>query len=232
MKSFACAFAAVVLLAFPATGEERLVLPGVARANGIGGSRFVSTAWLHNPSDSPLSVDLALVAAAGPAGTSRVVLAPRQTLRLDDPVSTLFGLESAAGFLSARADRPFLLRGVTANVADPKGTYGLALPAHRELEALRPGETGTVPWLTHTAAAGTGFRTNVAVALLDPGTEVLVTGIEDPDSRAHSGNESIHLGELRRAMFAEALERNDRERRVCREGLGVHRDGNRQLIIG
>ncbi|MBK9967609.1 MAG: carboxylesterase family protein [Holophagales bacterium] len=179
MKSFARALAAVVLLAFRATGEERLVLPGVARANGIGGSRFVSTAWLHNPSDSPLSVDLALVAAAGPAGTSRVVLAPRQTLRLDDPVSTLFGLESAAGFLSARADRPFLLRGVTANVADPKGTYGLALPAHRELEALRPGETGTVPWLTHTAAAGTGFRTNVAVALLDPGTEVLVTLVDD-----------------------------------------------------
>ncbi len=179
MKSLGWALSAVVLLAFPATGEERLVLPGVARANGVGGSRFVSTAWLHNPSDSPLAVDLALVAATGPAGTSHVVLAPRQTLRLDDPVSTLFGLESAAGFLSARADRPFLLRGVTANVADPKGTYGLALPALREVEALRPGETGTVPWLTHTAAAGTGFRTNVAVALLDPGTEVHVTLVDD-----------------------------------------------------
>lgn len=38
-----------------------------------------------------------------------------------------------------------------------------------------------------------------------PEAEVLVTGIEDPDSRAHSGNESIHLEVLRRAMFAEAL---------------------------
>ena len=32
-----------------------------------------------------------------------------------------------------------------------------------------------------------------------------MTGIEDPDTRAHSGNESIHLGELRNAILAEAL---------------------------
>ncbi|MBI5446692.1 MAG: hypothetical protein HY900_36420, partial [Deltaproteobacteria bacterium] len=157
-----CGCAAVLLLALRAMGEERLVLPGVARANGAFGSRFVSTAWLHNPSDSQLAIDLALVAATGPAGTARLVLEPRQTRRLVDPVASLFGLDSAAGTLTARADRAFLLRGVTANVANPRGTYGLALPALREAEALRPGETGIVPWLTHTAAAGTGFRTNVA----------------------------------------------------------------------
>ncbi|MDR0433052.1 MAG: dipeptidase [Bifidobacteriaceae bacterium] len=38
-----------------------------------------------------------------------------------------------------------------------------------------------------------------------PGIQVLLTGVEDPDSRAHSGNESVHLGELRRAVLAEAL---------------------------
>ena len=172
-------FAAVLLLAFRAMGEERLVLPGVARANGAFGSRFVSTAWLHNPSDSQLAIDLALVAATGPAGTARLVLGPRETRRVEDPVGSLFGLDSAAGTLTARADRAFLLRGVTANVANPRGTYGLALPALREAEALRPGETGIVPWLTHTAAAGTGFRTNVAVALLEPGSEVLVSIVDD-----------------------------------------------------
>ena len=170
---------AVLLFALEAAGEERLVLPGVVRASGIGGSRFVSTAWLHNPSDSQLAVDLALVASTGPAGTARLVLDPRQTLRVDDPVASLFGLDSAAGALTARADRPFLLRGVTANVADPLGTYGLALPALRESDALKPGETGIVPWLTHTLAAATGFRTNVAVALLEPGTEALVTIVDD-----------------------------------------------------
>lgn len=38
-----------------------------------------------------------------------------------------------------------------------------------------------------------------------PRAEILVTGVEDPDSRAHSPNESVHVGALRRAMLAEAL---------------------------
>lgn len=179
MKSSRYTLAAVLFLSFRATGEERLVLPGVVRANGIGGSRFVSTAWLHNASDAPLAVDLELVAATGSAGTAHLVLGPRQTLRAEDPVAALFGLDAAAGALVARAAGPLLLRGVTANVADPRGTYGLALPAVRESEALKLGETGIVPWLSHTAVAGTGFRTNVAVALLSPGSEVLLTVVDD-----------------------------------------------------
>lgn len=43
------------------------------------------------------------------------------------------------------------------------------------------------------------------LAQVFPDAEILVTGIEDPDTRAHSGNESIHLGELRNAILAEAL---------------------------
>jgi len=38
-----------------------------------------------------------------------------------------------------------------------------------------------------------------------PAATVLVTGVEDPDTRAHGTNESVHLGELRRACLAEAL---------------------------
>jgi acetylornithine deacetylase/succinyl-diaminopimelate desuccinylase-like protein len=38
-----------------------------------------------------------------------------------------------------------------------------------------------------------------------PEAAVLVTGVEDPDSRAHGPNESLHLGEFARACFAEAL---------------------------
>ncbi|NJC70814.1 dipeptidase [Planosporangium thailandense] len=40
---------------------------------------------------------------------------------------------------------------------------------------------------------------------LFPGAEVLVVGVEDPDSRAHGPNESLHLGEFARGCLAEAL---------------------------
>jgi len=38
-----------------------------------------------------------------------------------------------------------------------------------------------------------------------PAAQILVTGIEDPGSRAHSPNESLHLGVFQRAILSEAL---------------------------
>lgn len=38
-----------------------------------------------------------------------------------------------------------------------------------------------------------------------PGAQILVTGVEDPHSRAHSPNESLHLETFRHAVAAEAL---------------------------
>ncbi|HEY5222078.1 MAG TPA: dipeptidase [Microbacteriaceae bacterium] len=38
-----------------------------------------------------------------------------------------------------------------------------------------------------------------------PDAQIVVTGVEDPDTRAHSPNESLHLGVFKRAILTEAL---------------------------
>ena len=54
------------------------------------------------------------------------------------------------------------------------------------------GAGGSIPFVT-------------AYAGLFPDAEILVTGVEDPDTRAHGANESLHLATFARACLAEAL---------------------------
>jgi acetylornithine deacetylase/succinyl-diaminopimelate desuccinylase-like protein len=62
-------------------------------------------------------------------------------------------------------------------------------------------------WGVHPVEIGVGgsisFVTTMAGAF--PEAEILITGIEDPDTRAHGANESLHLAEFERACVAEAL---------------------------
>jgi acetylornithine deacetylase/succinyl-diaminopimelate desuccinylase-like protein len=58
--------------------------------------------------------------------------------------------------------------------------------------AIDAGVGGSIPFIAEFAKAY-------------PDAKILVTGVEDPDTQAHSINESLHLGVLERAATAEAL---------------------------
>lgn len=62
-------------------------------------------------------------------------------------------------------------------------------------------------WGTDPVDIGVGGSIPFIADLLEvfPDAAILVTGVEDPDSRAHGANESVHLGELEKVVLAEAL---------------------------
>lgn len=58
-------------------------------------------------------------------------------------------------------------------------------------EPIDIGQGGSIPFLAD-------------VARIFPGAEILVTGVEDPETNAHSENESLHLGEFENVCVGEA----------------------------
>jgi cysteinylglycine-S-conjugate dipeptidase len=62
-------------------------------------------------------------------------------------------------------------------------------------------------WGTPAVEIGVGGSIPFIAAFAEvfPEAEILITGVEDPDSRAHGANESLHLGVFERACLAETL---------------------------
>jgi cysteinylglycine-S-conjugate dipeptidase len=62
-------------------------------------------------------------------------------------------------------------------------------------------------WGTAAVDIGVGGSISLVTAFAEsvPGAEILITGVEDPDTRAHGPNESLHLGVFERACLAETL---------------------------
>jgi len=70
------------------------------------------------------------------------------------------------------------------------------------LDALRDAWDGQEP-VTIGVGGSIPFVVDFATAFSD--AAMLVTGVQDPDTRAHSADESLHLGEWRRACLATAF---------------------------
>jgi len=75
-------------------------------------------------------------------------------------------------------------------------------PAHAAARAAMTEAWGTAPV---DIGVGGSIEFVSVIARRFPDAELLVTGVEDPDTRAPGANESLHLGEFARACLAEAL---------------------------
>jgi acetylornithine deacetylase/succinyl-diaminopimelate desuccinylase-like protein len=79
------------------------------------------------------------------------------------------------------------------DAAAPAATAALA--GMREAYGVEPVVTGVGGSIPFVAELVRSF----------PAAQILITGVEDPASRAHSPDESLHLETFRKAVLAEAL---------------------------
>ncbi|MFD2792310.1 dipeptidase [Promicromonospora vindobonensis] len=165
----------------------------------LAGTGTVSGRLWAKPALSVIGMDVTSVAAASntlaPSCTAKISLrlAPGQ-----DPVAAD---EALAAHVAKHA--PF-----GAQVTWRTGEQGKAFLAPGDSAAMRAARAAfTEAWGTAPVDVGMGGSIPFIADLLEvfPEAAILVTGVEDPDSRAHGANESVHLGELQKVVLAEAL---------------------------
>ncbi len=141
---------------------QRLVIPAVARTDGANLSSWRSELIVHNPDGEPLRLTVLFApSGGGPELVRAIELRPREIVRLEDVLGTLFSLSAASGALTLV---PPLGRSVNATsrtatrATDGNGSYGTTVPA---LDALTA--TSSVPATLSAALLGQGFRTNAVL---------------------------------------------------------------------
>ncbi|WP_105567447.1 dipeptidase [Microbacterium halophytorum] len=175
--------------------DEAGLLDGVSPA---GSGTILSRIW-NKPSITVTGIDHTSVAAASNT------LAPEITVVVSCRVAP--GQSSDEAYRAIRThlenSAPFGAQLEFSEVDNGDGflvdTSGWAVTAAREAMAdgygrapVDYGVGGSIPFVSDLAARY-------------PGVQILVTGIEDPHSRAHSPNESLHLDTFRRAIVSETL---------------------------
>jgi acetylornithine deacetylase/succinyl-diaminopimelate desuccinylase-like protein len=177
-----------------ALAKESGLLPGVERI----GSKTVTQQIWGEPAVTIIGLDFPSVAVS--SNTAQPAVTARVSLRLapsEDPVT---GLKLLRDHLLQHA--PYGAKVEFGHSEQGPGYFAkngwASRLTHEILSAVWPqksvdiGVGGSIPFIAHFAQAF-------------PDAEILVTGVEDPDSRAHSPNESQHLPTLERAIHAETL---------------------------
>ena len=180
-------------------------------------------------SDSQLREEAGLL-----EGVTRMGTKPIAQQMWGEPAVTVIGIDAPSVAVSSNTALPEASARVSLRLApseDPEHALGL-LRSHLEKHApfgaviefghseQGPGFLAKDGWassLTHQILSAVWPEPSVDIGVggsipfiskfseLFPEAQILVTGVEDPDSRAHSPNESQHLPTLMRAITAETL---------------------------
>jgi acetylornithine deacetylase/succinyl-diaminopimelate desuccinylase-like protein len=164
----------------------------------IGTGGLTSRMWTK-PAVTITGIDAPTVAEA--SNTLLPVVRAKFTMRIAPGQDSDAAMKAVAGHLAANA--PF-----GASVEVSEGEAGSAFAADVEGPVYGVARAALeAAWGRAPVQIGIGGSIPFIADLLEvyPEATVLVTGVEDPDSRAHGADESLHLGEFERAILAEAL---------------------------
>ena len=175
--------------------DESALLDGVSP---VGRGTILSRLW-YQPAITITGIDAPSVRDASNTLSPRVSV--KVSMRIAPGQDAQVAYEALAGhlrdnapfgahleFSDANTGSPFLVDTSGWAVADAKAAMAEAWG----VEAVETGIGGSIPFIAD-------------LVEVFPEAQVLVTGVEDPDSRAHSPNESLHLGVFHRAILTEAV---------------------------
>jgi acetylornithine deacetylase/succinyl-diaminopimelate desuccinylase-like protein len=170
------------------------LLPGVERL----GTKTVTQQIWGEPAVTVIGLDLPAVDVA--SNTAQPAVRAKISLRLAPSQSPRSGLEALKDHLTRH--KPF-----GAELEFGRHETGPGYLAKDGWAAKLAHEAFSAAWPNPSVNMGIGgsipFISQFAEAF--PSAEILVTGVEEPDSRAHSPNESQHLPTLKRAILAQSL---------------------------
>ena len=170
------------------------LLPGVSR---LGKERLTQQIW-GEPAVTVIGIDAPSVALS--SNTAQPSVSAKISLRLAPNQDPAEGLKALQEHIIQHA--PFGAHITLGATEQGPGylakTEWAAELAHESFSAVWPnrsvniGVGGSIPFISQFSE-------------LFPEAQIVVTGVEDPDSRAHSPNESQHLPTLKRAIAAQTL---------------------------
>ena len=172
---------------------------GILDTVPLAGTGSVASRLWTQPAISVIGMDIPSIATS--SNTLAVVSRARISTRLapgDNPENAHRALAehikahaphgAQANYTAVDSGMPF----ATEVDADGAQTALDAMRAAWDVEPVQTGMGGSIPFISD-------------LKDLFPQAQILVTGVEDPDTRAHSANESLYIPDFKNAILAEAL---------------------------